>query len=104
MTRKRTKEPWAERQATALHAAEFSFRKELRDMIAVVPDPREYVYHMTDNMVEALLCAERRGSTLMLPKRLAAYLRPYGLVDYASDFLTAFGAAVFRVLTEEHNA
>jgi len=82
---------------TAIHARD----QELRHLLADITDPAEYVYLMPDNMVDALLTAERRHSTLFVSRDIAHFLRPFGLVDYCTTALTAFGAAVWRVLVEE---
>jgi hypothetical protein len=101
MTEKRIRNSRDEYRS-ALHAAQYGLKKELRDTLAILPDPHDYVYCMTDDMVEALLCAERRYSCWTLPNEgLARALRPFGLVDYSTRHLTAFGHAVWRVLTEE---
>ena len=85
-----------EMKATA-HARD----QELRALLADLPTPEEYVYLMPDNMVDTLLTAERRHSTLFVSRDIAHFLRPFGLVDYCTTALTAFGAAVLRVLVEE---
>lgn len=87
--------------ATELKASARARDQQLRSFLADLPAPEEYVYLMPDNMVDALLTAERRHSTLFVSRDVAHFLRPFGLVDYATTALTAFGAAVLRVLTEE---
>jgi hypothetical protein len=85
----------------ARSAAQCAWKKELRDTLAIVPDPHDYVYRMTDGMVAALLTARQSKSIMYLPPDIAPMLRPFGLCDYPTNALTAFGYQVWKVLTEE---
>ena len=90
-----------ERMRMALKAAQHGWTQEMRDSIAVLPDPKDYIYCMTDAMVAALLCAQQSRSTMYLPPHAARILRPFGLCDYPTNALTAFGYQVWKVLTED---
>ena len=78
--------------------------KRLRQYLADVPDPREYAYRLPSPYAELLMSARRNHSTLMVTMSVAKELRPLGLVDYVTTNLTAFGAAVYRELTEAGDA
>ena len=78
--------------------------KRLRQYLADVPNPREYAYRLPSPYAELLMSARRKHSTLMVTMAVAKDLRPLGLVDYVTTNLTAFGAAVYRELTEAGDA
>lgn len=104
MTDKRIRNTRAEFNA-ALHAAEHGWRKELRGLIADLPDPKEYAYRMPSDLAEALLCAMRgEAGCYYLPREIGRHLRDYGLCDYHTYGLTAFGFAVWKVLKEADDA
>lgn len=106
MTTAKESTPDVLREAMAAYAAEMAMQAELRDSLADVPDAREYAYRMPAHLVEALMCAERRGTILVLPNQtIANRLKPLGLVDCGtlSRALTAFGMAVWKVLREEES-
>jgi len=99
MTETRVHSGTAEFRA-ALNAARRALDKDLRDSIAVLPNPREYAYRMPGDIAEALLCATRRGSAFYLPRAVGLRLRDYGLCDCQTFGLTVFGYAVYRELRE----
>lgn len=85
--------------AKALKAAH---DRELSALLADLPDPREYAYSMPAELAEALMCATRRQHGVwFLPRDIAPALRPFGLCDYPTNALTAFGCAVLRELREQ---
>jgi len=88
----------------ALIAAESGWRKELRSLIANPPDPEEFVYAMPDWMVAGLLTAQRRQSVYYLPREIGRKLGREGLCDVRTYALTAYGFAVWKILTEAEDA
>ena len=91
------------RMNAAMIATTRAANDALRASLAVLPDPRAYIYSMTDEMVAALLSAVPRGGSLCLSHHHAVELRPFGLVDFRTRCLTAFGASVYRALKDEES-
>lgn len=95
--------PDAQREAQIESARERAKNDALRSLLAELPSPEEYIYRMSEEMVDALMKAQLRRSTLTLPEAEAKYLRKFGLVDYRTCNLTAFGASIYRALREEES-
>lgn len=77
------------------HLDSMARQDALRAIARDIPDPEDYAYHLPLWAADALLAATKHSSYgWRVPRRLALRLRPYGLVAYNDDGLTAFGWAV----------
>ncbi len=64
-----------------------------------IPDPEQYAWGLPLEAAEALLSATQSAKYgPKVSRDAAAVLRPYGLVEYGGEGVTAFGWAVRRVL------
>lgn len=99
---------WEQAIAWACQQAELETlaRKDaLRDMAKGIPDPKQYAFELPLACVTILLAATLVGKQgrgiFKVAEHDAQFIRPYGLCDYASTCLTAFGMNVRRALLEE---
>lgn len=71
----------------------------MRAIALNIPDPAVYAGYLPARLALALCGAWRRGKSEYVVNPFdAAVLRPYGLVGYGSDALTAFGLKVRKAL------
>lgn len=75
--------------------------RDLRDCLAELPDPEQYVYCMSPELVAAVMRAYVKQSAWMVQRADWAYLRQFGLADFVMPVLTGFGIAVWRILQDE---
>ena len=59
-----------------------------------LPDPKTYARNLTSEFAKALTSASLRSQCYHVNGSVAAKLRPYGLVEYGGNCLTAFGIKV----------
>jgi len=100
-------EPWDIAISAALNRAvyaDLSYRDAMRAIAQDIPDPRDYAAWAPLWIVEALFSAYKTNSEgWVVPREVAAELRPFGLVGYGTCGLTVFGWRVRQVL-KEHDA
>jgi hypothetical protein len=85
------------REAQIDGVAEMKLDTRMRRAFAKLPDPAAYAHGLPPQHRHAL----RQTIGMRASTHTAGLLRPYGLVDFASPNLTAFGMAVRKALQAE---